>query len=248
MTNEEIISQINAIADKDIKIPTNIPIEDYTHEAEKLYQWSLEDKDKLIGRGLKVELIDSLPIRIISLRDAESAWQLAKVGQEDLKKEWAEKSKNAYALKKLLLHDFAFAFRDDKEILKKVSAIKEGSGHTDMFQDMNDLALLGKQYNNKLEEIKFDLNLLEKASDYAKTLPPIFATINNKKGNSTTIKKFRDQAYTYLKIAIDEIRKYGQFVFWQNPERKKGYYSEYMRKKNANRINKPKEENKNIAV
>ncbi len=39
----------------------------------------------------------------------------------------------------------------------------------------------------------------------------------------------RDQSYTYLKQAMDAIRECGQFVFWKDEDRSKGYASEYLR-------------------
>lgn len=49
--------------------------------------------------------------------------------------------------------------------------------------------------------------------------------------------QIRENAYTYLKQAIDEIRECGKFVFWRNPERMKGYVSEHWQKANAARTN-----------
>ena len=248
--NNSLLVQIKSIKDDEIKVPTNIPIDTYTQEAEMLYHWSIEDKQRLIDKGLQADLIDSLPIRIEVLRKAESEWQIAKVGQEDLKKEWNDKSKEAYNLKKELLHNFNFALKNNSEVLKKISDIKKNSGHADMFQDLNDLGLLGKEFKTKLEYIKFDFTLLDKAIELSKQLSPIYAKLTNKKGSSTEAKKFRDQAYTYLKQSVDKIRDYGQFVFWKDKDRKKGYYSQHISKKNAKRSkdDKTSEENKVIAV
>ena len=43
----------------------------------------------------------------------------------------------------------------------------------------------------------------------------------------------RDKAFTYLKQAVDEIRECGKFIFWRNPDRLKGYVSEFWQKRNA---------------
>ncbi|MBN2672899.1 MAG: hypothetical protein JXX29_14545 [Deltaproteobacteria bacterium] len=53
------------------------------------------------------------------------------------------------------------------------------------------------------------------------------------KGNDNETKRIRDQAYTHLKEAVDAIRECGQYVFWKNPDRRKGYASDYNRKRNA---------------
>ena len=33
----------------------------------------------------------------------------------------------------------------------------------------------------------------------------------------------RDKAYTHLKQAVDQVRECGQYVFWRNEARLKGY-------------------------
>ena len=40
----------------------------------------------------------------------------------------------------------------------------------------------------------------------------------------------REQDRPQIKNAVDEIREFGQFVFWRNEERRVGYRSEYFRK------------------
>ena len=224
---------IKSIKNEDILIPTNIPIEVYIQEAETLYHWSISDKEKLVSKGLPEDLIEDLPIRSAILREAESKWQLEKYGQEDLQKQWSEQSSIAYKLRDELIHHFKFAFRKDNELLKRVSAIKGGSGHADMFQDLSDLSVLGKEYGEKLKLIGFDFTLLDKANEMTKNLPTIFGKIKSKKGNTTDIKKFRDQCYTYLKQVVDEIREHGQYLFWKDEDRKKGYYSQHTKKKNV---------------
>ncbi|MCH9008526.1 hypothetical protein IIA29_11070, partial [candidate division KSB1 bacterium] len=43
----------------------------------------------------------------------------------------------------------------------------------------------------------------------------------------------RDKAYTHLKQAVDQVRECGQYVFWRNEARLKGYGSRYFRKARA---------------
>jgi len=54
----------------------------------------------------------------------------------------------------------------------------------------------------------------------------------------TEISIIRDKAYTYTKQALEEIRVCGQFVFWRDPKRLRGYTSQYfkiLRKKNSSK-------------
>lgn len=56
----------------------------------------------------------------------------------------------------------------------------------------------------------------------------------------------RDKAYTFMKMAVDEIRRHGQYVFWKNAQRHKGYISKY-HKKQAAKAAKPKTETETTA-
>jgi predicted transcriptional regulator YheO len=49
-----------------------------------------------------------------------------------------------------------------------------------------------------------------------------------KKNSFMDDKKIRDQAYTHLKKAVDQLYEYGQFAFRHTPDRRKGYKSNYM--------------------
>lgn len=59
---------------------------------------------------------------------------------------------------------------------------------------------------------------------------------DRKEGNSARL--LRDQAYTHLKAAVEEIRDHGQYVFWDNPVRRDGYFSDYVRSANARNLAK----------
>jgi hypothetical protein len=54
----------------------------------------------------------------------------------------------------------------------------------------------------------------------------------------------RDQAYTHLKEAVDEIRDAGKYVFRQNEKRFRKYASEYRRNITSKQKQKPKKKAK----
>ena len=113
-----------------------------------------------------------------------------------------------------------------------MNKIKEGSGDDDMIQDLANLAVLGKANSPLLEATNFDLNLLDKAEKLSDTLPGILAAANGDKASNSAVKNIRDQAYSYLKIRVDEVRRYGKFVFRDNKDRRVGYLHHYKNKHN----------------
>jgi hypothetical protein len=64
------------------------------------------------------------------------------------------------------------------------------------------------------------------------------AKVNREQNSDALV--IRNQYYTYLKQAIDAVRKLGQLVFFEDDDRLQGYYSQYYKKANRAR-NSPDE-------
>ena len=223
------IAIIEAIPDDQMKSP-NMPVDHYIQEAENLYQWCLPDKEKLTAAGLDRKLIEDMPPRCGALREAESLWFKDRFGQEAAQKEWNKKSPAAYDLRDRLLHSFRYAFRNRPDLLDRVSDIAEGSAHADMIQDLNDLAVLGRENFDLVSAIKLDAANLDEASNIADEMANLFAASTAGREDNSAARIIRDKAFTYLKQAVDEVRACGQYVFWRDDSRSKGYGSAYFRR------------------
>jgi len=207
-----------------------IPIAAMLQEAEDLYVWSQPDKAPLVAAGLDWTLVDSLPARTGACRYAQSLWQQQYQSREEAQREWATRSPEAYALRDELVHHFLFAYRNAPDLLAHARRIAEGAGHADMVQDLADLAVLGKANPAPLETIGLDLAQLTTAETLAEEMADLLARSNGERTNDSQLRVTRDKAYTYLKQAMDEIRRVGQYIFWRNDERQRGYTSKYIRK------------------
>lgn len=226
---ETLLQTISAIPEEELKSPA-MPVEVFTKEAEYLYKWCQEDKEELTGVGLDWDIVTDIPVRVGALREADSRWYQRRFGQNESAKAWQQASENGYDFRDTLLHEFRFAYRKDPALLSKVSGIADGNGHADMVQDLNDLAVLGKIHLEPLTAIHFDPAELDRAAHLSDVLGDMLATteVDRENGNRALI--IRDQAYTHLKRAVDEVRESGQHVFWRNEKRVKGYTSQYSRK------------------
>lgn len=78
-----------------------------------------------------------------------------------------------------------------------------------------------------LKKVGFDVTLLSESEKLSDTLGELLALSNGDKGQSKLIKDQRDRAFVYLMQAVKEVRRVGQYAFWHNPKRKKGYISNY---------------------
>lgn len=231
-------SEIEAIPDEET-IEPNIPVAIALQEAEDTIEWCKEDEEELIKANLNWDLVEDLPTRVGACRYAQSLWQKEYKTREEAQKEWAELAPNAYRLRNDLVHHLLFGYRNISDLLSKVRAIAEGSGHADMIQDLSDLSVLGKANPAPLTAISLDLTLLDQAAIVSANMAVLLAQSNGEYHSDNKFKKTRDKAYTYVKQVVDEIRRCGQYVFWQNPDREKGYISLYVKQRNIKARNKP---------
>ncbi len=226
------LATITAIVAEDTKSPA-IPIDVYLQEAENLYHWSQDDQAQLTGAGLDWALVQDIPVRAGALREAQSLWFKERFTREEAEKQWNEQSPEGYDLRTRLLHSFRYAYRDAEDLLSRVSAIADGNTHADMIQDLNDIAVLGKENIVPLQAINFDVALLDEAATTADVLSDLLAQATTDREENSSARVIRDQAYSHLKEAVDAVRACGQYVFWRNDERLKGYGSRYFRRARA---------------
>ncbi|RLU02756.1 MAG: hypothetical protein D9N11_07555 [Ketobacter sp.] len=222
------LALIEAIDPATLKKP-NIPVKAYLQEAENLYHWAQEDKTTLLSAGLPWTWVQDLPQRIGALREAESLWFKERFGREEAQLQWDQEAPAAYALRDQLLRSMRYAYRRDAALLKRVADIAEGTGHVDMIQDLNDIAILGRANAEPLQAVGVDAEALDQAAATAADMADLLAMVNGERAHGSSARVIRDQAYTHLKEAVDEIRACGEYVFWDNPARLDGYHSQYRR-------------------
>jgi hypothetical protein len=222
------IKEITAIRNEDVKQP-NMPVGEAVQEAENLVAWCEDDKVELAKVGLDWLLVEDLTLRAGACRYAQSIWAKESQSIEEAQK-MANQITAAFDLRDKLVHHFTFAFRKEPELLSKVQIIREGYSLADMLQDLSDLNVLGKENVELLKAIGLDLKLLDEAAMQADELSVVLARANGESGDNADAKDIRDKTYTYMKLASDEIREVGQYVFYRDSDRKKGYVSQYLKR------------------
>lgn len=208
----------------------NIPVDVALQESEDLWVWCMADKTKLTAAGLNWSLVEDLPARTGACRYIQSQWQKDYKSLEEAQKEWKLKSPEAYAMRDELLHHFFYAYYNSPDLYAKTQKIAEGNSHADMVQDLSDLAALGKAYPQPLQAISLDLFVLNQAEALSDEMAALLAKVNGNKLEDNKLRILRDKAYTFMKTAVDEIRRCGQYVFWRDEMRSKGYISQFLKK------------------
>ncbi|TLX76631.1 hypothetical protein E9993_07015 [Labilibacter sediminis] len=217
-----------AVKEEEVKLP-NIPIDVLCAESDHLVIEATKDKDALIAKGLDWNLVDELTTLTGALRYCQAQWMSEYQARQEAPKQWSELSPEAYDLRNELLHHFTYGYRDDKNILKKVSRIRQGSGHADMIQDLLELSVLAQNNPEPLVMINYDVRLNDKAISTSAQMANLLALVNGSKDESSQTKLLRDQAFTLLSEKMNTIRECGRYVFWRNEERREKYASDYHR-------------------
>lgn len=217
---------IEAVQVAEVKEP-NMPVSEGVQEAENLYQWCQADKEALEKAGLDWQFVIELPTRAGACRYAQAIWKSEFMTLEEAEKEWGQRSDKAFDLRDVLVHDFYHAFRKHPDLVNKVRAIADGGTNADMIQDLKDLYHLGVANKLLLDAITFDWSKIEKAREWSDELAVVLAKSNGERFDDSDNKILRDKAYAFMKEAVDETRLHGQYVFWRNKDRKRGYVSQY---------------------
>lgn len=228
---QAMLEAANALDAAAVKTPY-YPVSVYIQEAEDLFHWAQADKAELEAAGLPNTLIDAIPTGAGALREAQSIWMRELKTIEDGERLWKERGPLAYDFRDELLHSFRYAFREREDLLSRVSDIAEGNGAADLVQDLNDLSVLGKDNQDLLTAIGFDLARLDEAATLSDELATIVAQANGDKSSDNPSKLVRDRMYTLLKEKVDMVRDCGKYVFWKNDSRAKGYISDYLKRRN----------------
>ena len=117
-----------------------------------------------------------------------------------------------------------------------------------MIQDLFDLAELGKYQREELENIGYDLSKLDEARVKSLSLSKLRSEVNGTYKEASPLIELKNKAYLHLKEAVDEIRRVGQYVFWRNEPRLKGYSSQYISRLNRERKKKMEKIEKNEII
>jgi hypothetical protein len=111
----------------------------------------------------------------------------------------------------------------------RINTIAGSQSYAALIQDLNDLSVLGKNSPAELKAVNFDLTILDNAANLAKEIADLFAA-TTLEADYSAAKKIRDQAFTLLKMAVDELCNFGQYIFWKDESRRRGYSSSYLRR------------------
>lgn len=155
---------IRAIPDDSILIPGSIPVNIYIQEAENLFIWCRADKEKLTANRLDWALVEDMPARIDTLREAQARWVTSDSNDIGIEREWIEKSPEAHAFRRDILRSLRFALRGNPSALAMIKRFGEGDRNSEMIQALRDISVFGYEHIGELKAGGFDITTLDRAA------------------------------------------------------------------------------------
>lgn len=233
-------AEIEAFPEDELK-NCSMPMATYFSEAETLEKVALEDKEKLVKAGLEPEKVEKLGTLTGAAREAQSLWKADRFSKADAQEQWDAQEEGACDLIDECLHAFTYGYRNDEHLMGRVADIEEGTGQADMVQDLNDIAVLGREHPEPLEAIGFDMTLIDAAAEMAAEMADLLAR-KDSASDKNERRIIRDKAFSLLKMVVDDIYACGQYVFWKDKERCEMYSSAYRKAYNKKRYRKKMQE------
>lgn len=224
----DIASSAKSISEEYV-IEPNMPVGVYLQEAYNIHFYARKDREILTRKGLNWGVIEELPMRIDYLRQCEAEWWEARFGFTEHEEEFLRVKK----MSKRVLEELKRAFRHlatfDSGLKKSISKKYKGNEYAVLIADLCLVKELCDNLKDKLAQIGTDPQLIEDLYYCQERFPVLDAALVVEGGGSSRHSS-RNEAYTLLLVAVEEIRRCARLAFWNDKRRLKGYLSEYFRK------------------
>ena len=215
-----------------VKIPNNVPVPVFLQEAELLLQMSDAEVEKLCSAGFNKEILNAIPLLCRNLSEAEAVWNTRRKSQTKSEKSYKSQREKAFTLRHDLVRTFRFAIEDNPAVIKQLTNMTRDHSVPGLIQHLSDLSSLGKSSIQSLEKINFDTALLNEASSLSDSLAEHYAAAISDRAKIKNYLTQRNIAYTQLKEAVDEVKRFGKFVFKDDKKMLRIFSSEHRRKQN----------------
>ncbi|MBN2531015.1 MAG: hypothetical protein JXR76_31805 [Deltaproteobacteria bacterium] len=191
-------------------IPTDIAVAD----ARELALCALDDRVALMGAGIDADAVDTLADRAGAFSCAAARYEAVLNSDPVTSEKWCSLQSVAYEIQRYLIRYLSFAYRRDRSLYTKVAIIRNGMGPKDMVMDLLALALLAEANPAPLRRIPaFDFEKLKEAKKLHNAMSELLAIASIDPGMLDVTQEVMNRSYTYYRVAADEVKEYGRFVF-----------------------------------
>lgn len=220
------------LAVKDDELATmNLTYPEATQEGYRVAGLVEKYGDQLINSD-----IDPVYLQTIQLRAGAFAYTVAAVDsyvkiQESNYELYQDTKAKGYTVRRRLLDDYSYIFRNNKHVLEALDRIRNGSGDLDLSIDLLSASELGTENRERLEQAHADFSKVELAAKLHQDLSSLCVKLDLDPKKTNEAKLTCRKAWTCLFEAMDEIYKAGRYVFSEQPDIEELFYNDYLQKR-----------------
>lgn len=207
-----------------------MPTEEVMTWTEQVIYMLKTDASPMVDKGLDIMYPDSLPARLGTFVVAASETLIVKDRKSDVTQQFLEAEPKLYALVEEITEAIYYACRNEPNALISLDKIQEGQSRKDNIYDLVSLYKLGKEYEEKLEAIDFDMQKLDQALEEHSRLLKLLTASTNTPAELEEKQLIKNKAFTWLLEALHEIDACARYTFGRKSERYAQYKSDYWRR------------------
>jgi hypothetical protein len=220
------------IREDHIKNP-GMPAKHYMQQCLALHQRLEKEKETLAAGGMALDVVAKIPAMVGACRETFSQHSMITFPDNTSQRAFAVAYKECEALLYDLIEAMRYAFRNYPELIARIRIIKEGSSYADAIQDLNDVAVLGRENRELLEAVNYDTSTIDQAARLAKTLGELRAKATVDNSTDPTLRLNRARSFSLLKSTIDELALQARFILRADKKNAGLFRIEQPRKKPA---------------
>lgn len=225
-----IPADYTAITEEQFLQPYGSP-DEVISDGHRIAKLIIGDRDTFIHGGLNPLYMDTLTQRLETYSDKVVEADTAISTENSVKTAWKDGEQRGYALKREFHHHYPFLYRNNSSVLSEVKEVISGSGRSDMILDLKKFAAIGKSNPAELENANlFDINWLDESAQLHIELTDLLAQLEAAPKDTKELTFAKNQAFTFLEIALNEIREYARYIFHGNEEKLKQYKRDYWKR------------------
>lgn len=221
-----------SIPDEKTLVP-NMPVGVFAQEAYSIYKYAMADRTTLERVGLDWRMVQELPARIDLLREREADWWEARFTREFEEIEHEKAILRGDAIREKLLRDIKFALHGEDKFDEIIEKLKESEDLAEYLIEFRAVEFLAEKNKDLLKTVGADLALIDELREVQQDLRTYHLGAITKGQNDRRRKCSRNKAYTFLRAALEELRRCAEHALWDNPERLKGYQSQYFKRSSS---------------
>lgn len=201
---------------QNIVYPGSPPI-NFATEVESILEQARYDKQALLALGMDWQLVQGIPPLLENYKESQRNWKAElNVDTNSAKHKWRIEEKKLIKIRQQLVEKLRFAFRHNKELLALIPPHSEGYGQMDQIKYVLRLCRLGKDNQDNLLAINYDMNNLDQIIQTAKSLLPLCSASIEIWNGKSKIKKTRDEAFARLRESVMVLQEYGRHLHCNN--------------------------------